>query len=168
MFNHISSLTPQIYFGKYIDSEVLDLLIKIDIDLIVNLCHESDNCIPYDWKPIPECISFPIVDCDISEDHEVIKLVNMLCSQYLSKNKKIYIHCIGGHGRSATIAGILLGISENIPGPLVLSKVYSAHQERLIMKDKWRNLGAPQTNSQKQQILRLCPPEKNNKPAILN
>lgn len=69
----------------------------------------------------------------------------------LEHKGKVYIHCRGGHGRSAMIAAIVIAIVNNdISANDALLVVFGAHQSRKVMKPKWRFLGAPQTRSQKE------------------
>jgi len=151
-YNYFSRVTRYIYFGKYIDDEVLSDLKSINIDIIVDLTHQSDCMIPYNTDII--IIKFPIIDMSICNDNKLMDFIEHLC--YLLKSKKkIYIHCKGGHGRSGCIASCLYGLYYNIKASEALFKIHQAHSNRLIMKDKWRKIGAPQTKSQIKQVFRI-------------
>ncbi len=77
------------------------------------------------------------------------KLIIAWVRACLKENLKVYIHCRGGHGRCATIAALLLMELEECSSKEALVAVFHAHQHRLVMKDRWRKLGAPQTTRQK-------------------
>lgn len=152
MFDDFAIVNSQIYFGKYINESVLNDLKQLKIDIIVNLTHETDYAIPYHCDL--QIINFPILDMDIGNDHDV-KLLIIKLMTCIKNNKNIYIHCIGGHGRSAVIAACLYGICYDKSANESLKKIKEAHQKRKIMKLKWRKLGAPQTNKQISQIFRI-------------
>lgn len=153
MYNHISKCTDQIYFGKYIDHDVLTELQDVGIDLIVDTTTQQDELQPYQHGGISR-IHFPIPDMDVVSDANVIELIHWLTPGIL-KGGKVYIHCKGGHGRSGVIAACLYGYMYKTSGVTALEVVYKAHQERQVMKDMWRELGCPQTHSQKKQVLRI-------------
>jgi protein-tyrosine phosphatase len=151
-YNHFSQVNQYIYFGKYIDNEVLNDLNKIKMDIIIDLTHKSDYMIQYNTDIT--LIKFPIVDMSICDDNRLWIFMEHLC--YLLKSKKkIYIHCKGGHGRSACVAACLYGLYYNISAKNSLLKIKKAHSERIIMKERWRQLGAPQTSSQCKQVFRI-------------
>ena len=67
-------------------------------------------------------------------------------------NDGVYIHCRGGHGRSATIAALVVHALENTNHLQTIRIIRDVHRTRTIMDPKWRKLGAPQTQSQKRFI----------------
>ena len=46
-YKHFARVNHKIYFGKYIDNEVLADLNNIGIDIIIDLTHHTDKMIPY-------------------------------------------------------------------------------------------------------------------------
>lgn len=153
MYNHISKVTDQIFFGKYIDDDVLAEIKEAGVHLIVDTTTPDDDLRPYQHDDIKR-VCFPIPDMYVVSDQQVIQLVQWL-KVGLFKGGKVYVHCKGGHGRSGVIAACLYGTVFNQPGTLALDVVHNAHQERKVMKDKWRALGCPQTYSQTRQVLRI-------------
>jgi len=151
-YKHFARVNHKIYFGKYVDHDVLTDLESLGIDVIIDLTHHSDRMIPYITDII--VLKFPIVDMSVCNDHRIWPLMDHLF-HFLKNHKKIYIHCKGGHGRSGVIAACLYGLYYNKPASEALIKISKSHSKRLIMKEKWRILGAPQTNSQIKQVYRI-------------
>ncbi len=85
-----------------------------------------------------------------------------LCKR-LYEGITVYIHCRGGHGRSATLAGLTYGLYHAKKSSLVLKMVWEAHQARTEMKARWRKLGAPQRMLQKKQIIKILDWEEKTK-----
>lgn len=154
IFKHVSVLSNNLCFSKYICDETLAELMSWEVTLIVNLCCESEKLPEYQTPGLIQRLNFPIPDRGTLPDQETIEIVRYL-AQCLSLGHKICIHCKGGHGRSALIAGLLLGHYNALTSGQVLKLVEVAHQRRLVMDAKWRRLGAPQTTQQKDQIKRL-------------
>jgi protein-tyrosine phosphatase len=157
MYKHFAKVNDNIYFGKYPDEEVLLDLKNIEVDVIVDLTHYTDKMLPYITDIT--VIKFPIVDMNICNDNKIWPLMNNLF-EFLKNHKKIYIHCKGGHGRSAVIAACLFGLFYKKSASKSLVKISAAHSRRLIMKDKWRKIGAPQTSEQVTQVYRIIDGEK--------
>ena len=67
----------------------------------------------------------------------------------LKHDEKIYIHCKGGHGRVGIAVASLLCYIKNISVEESLKLTNECHKKREIMKEKWRNIGSPQTYNQK-------------------
>jgi len=97
-----------------------------------------------------------IPDIDIAQDDNVYKYVDQLHSRYL-KGENFIIHCLGGHGRTGTIAGLLLGFILLEKGIILkatelLDVIQYCHTQR-VQRNGWYN--CPQTNSQCNQVQRL-------------
>lgn len=151
MFNHISKVTSHIYFGKYVDADVEHELYKAHIDVILDLTHPTDNLPPYNTDIFR--LDYPIVDMSVTSDKSLVDLIPII-AKLVKADQRIYIHCKGGHGRSATLAACLYGYLYKKTSDNALSRVYIAHQERKIMRPLWRKIGAPQTSTQIEQVKR--------------
>lgn len=96
----ISQITPQLYLGngKHVQRQTKEFL-ELDINVIINCCNEIVH------KPNEKYIikQFPIDDgieaSIISYLDEIVDLINY----YSNENKKIYVHCVQGRSRSASI-----------------------------------------------------------------
>jgi protein-tyrosine phosphatase len=78
------------------------------------------------------------------------------CVNILDAHQGVYIFCRGGHGRSALIAALVL-IEKGVTNRDALRLIREAHGKRLVMEEKWRKMGAPQTTAQKSYVLSWRP-----------
>nr|QBK87041.1 MAG: dual specificity phosphatase [Marseillevirus LCMAC103] len=108
----------------------------------------------------------PIADRRVPRDVERFREFVRTVLRAASGRDKIYVHCRGGHGRAGLAAAVFL-----VEGPAqarpeeALQIVRTAHQRRPLMKDRWRKMGAPQTQSQKDFVLGVAkapPTQKGN------
>lgn len=114
----------QIIFGQYPDGKrsdydvmdnFIDDLINPGCNVYVNAATSSERRFEFDYVPrvkelIPESI---FIDCIIKDgaipiDLVEFKVLMVQLHSLIKEGKKLYIHCVGGHGRSAVIAGCLL------------------------------------------------------------
>lgn len=151
-YDHISKVTDNLYFGKYPCDEVIKVLKGLEIDIILNLTEKSEDLPQYVIGC--EVINFPIVDRKASEFNNTINLINNIAER-IHQDKKIYVHCKGGHGRSGLIVGGIYAClyKESYENTLEVLKI--AHNNRKIMKDRMRKIGCPQTRLQKIQLMKI-------------
>ena len=141
-------------FGSFPDEEKVLELVDIGVRYFVDLTqsyeiaekyHQKEN-FPHSW------INFPISDrkvpTDIPRYAGFIGMVLNTLSQ-LEEDEKIYIHCRGGHGRAGIVAATLLAIVNKIGTAESLALTNKFHNQRTVMRDKWRSIGSPQTRGQK-------------------
>ena len=138
-------------FGTYPIQSAVDELEKEGVRYFVNLTFDNErNLTPY--KTNYTKINYPITDRKIPFDWAsfskfIIDISKIIIN--LQNNEKIYIHCKGGHGRSGVVVACLLAYIYKISTIEALELTSKFHKERSIMKEKWRNLGSPQTIPQK-------------------
>lgn len=157
-FDHMAILHRQILFGKYICDATVPELRRAGADVIVDLTERDvERLTPYAVPDGMRYISFPVEDCHVRGDDAVLKLIDETLLPALRDGRTLYIHCLGGHGRSATVAGVLFGMFVGADAPMTLKLVHAAHQRRRVIKPEWRALGAPHASSQIAQIKRLLP-----------
>ncbi|XWV26338.1 dual specificity protein phosphatase 14 [Tupanvirus soda lake] len=100
LMNTISQITPQLYIGtgKHARLQSDDFL-KLNIDVIINCCndfrHKQNN------KYVIE--EFPIDDGFDARIGKYLDKIADTINNYILQNKIIYIHCVQGRSRSATI-----------------------------------------------------------------
>ncbi len=93
----------------------LDALLTAGIDSFISLA-EADEM--GDYRPLLEqranikgtsvnCITFPIVDLGLPEPG-TMRLILDTIDQTLAKGDRIYLHCIGGIGRTGMVVGCYL------------------------------------------------------------
>ena len=94
-----------------------------------------------------------IVDISVTKDDLVYKYVCALYEAYI-KGENFVIHCLGGHGRTGTIAGLLMGFILARAGVVLkaselLELIQHCHTQR-VQCNGW--VACPQTSSQCQQV----------------
>jgi protein tyrosine phosphatase len=60
----------------------------------------------YHYIPV-ECVRFPIKDMGIPTEELMIQILDTIDHAY-SLNKSVYVHCLGGVGRTGTVVGCYL------------------------------------------------------------
>lgn len=108
----------------------------------------------------PTLLDLPIPDNNVTSDEEVLNFLNNKLLPAAIRAKEdghaIYIHCWGGHGRTGTIAAILMGILYGLTSEEALEHVEKVHKMRLNPKDAFGVLqSCPQEKVQKDQVRRI-------------
>lgn len=96
-------------------------------------------------------IHFPIQDHGIVDDNTIIKFVGDLIS-WINKGEKIYMHCLGGHGRTGTIVSLLLSKLYSLDGYLAMEYCQAMHDTR----EENRGIKSPESSEQRNQVYRLA------------
>ncbi|KAL9643148.1 hypothetical protein ABK040_001637 [Willaertia magna] len=95
-------------------------------------------------------VTFPIRDKNIEDDKKVMEIINLLI-QLVQSGEVLYIHCVGGHGRTGTLASILLGKLFNISADEALAWVQVFHDCRTVTNGR----KSPESTLQRNQVYRL-------------
>lgn len=91
-------------------------LIHTGIQTIVDLTQAEDSYYPYakllkqeaaEFNVELERLNFPIPDYDIPSIPLTIHILNTI-DQQLAADRRVYVHCMGGIGRTGTIVGCFL------------------------------------------------------------
>lgn len=165
LYDWISCLEKdRLYFGPFPNQLMIDRLIEEKFDMIVNLTmdneeinHNGDNKDDITYKIIKsKYMSYGIRDndvpiCPISYCSFILKLY-----YFYKTNKKMYIHCRGGHGRSGMVStSLLLTISPEKNIKDIIDNVNKSHIDRVILRDKWKSKNAPFNYNQYTFILKV-------------
>jgi predicted NAD-dependent protein-ADP-ribosyltransferase YbiA (DUF1768 family) len=148
------------YFGGYPTQEQVNTYEDIGFRYFVDLTRVGEKHItPYTTKY--NYIHYPISDHRVPSDWKsfaklIIKLSNIIRS--LQTWEKMYIHCKGGHGRSGIVVACVLCYLYKITPSEAISKTTKYHNRRKGMKKKWRQMGSPQTWSQKHFVTKFFEP----------
>ena len=149
-------------FGSYPTQEAVEELEHEGVIYFVNLTHEKENKItPYITNH--NYITYPIKDREVPTDLKSYSafIVNIsTIIKNLKNKKKMYIHCKGGHGRSGVVVASILCYIFNLTPHESLEYTTTCHNNRSVMKEKWRKIGSPQTYSQRKFIYKLFEPLK--------
>lgn len=147
-------------FGSSPTQEIVTELENLGVKYFVDLtCTNERGISEYTTKF--SRFKFPIKDRSIPENKTafcsfILKIFLIL--KNMKSGVKMYVHCKGGHGRSGVVVASLLCLYHNITPEIALEKTKEAHQQRKTMRDKWREIGSPQTIFQKNFVISLFKP----------
>lgn len=147
------------YFGGYPTQEQVDWLESNGVRHFVSLVCPYENLIPYNHSGI--LYSFPIVDRKYPSDvYQFSGFIVLLCTiiKSLKQGEKMYVHCKGGHGRSGIVVSSILSHLYNISPRRAMELTNIYHNNRTVMKQKWRDVGSPQLYYQKLFVEKLFKP----------
>lgn len=168
LYDWISCLEKnKLYFGPFPNQLMIDKLIEEKFDIIVNLTMDDEEVFKHieDKDIIADTsykiaknkyISYQIKDndvpiCTISYCSFILKLYDCY-----KNNKKIYIHCRGGHGRSGMVStSLMLVISPEKNIKDIIDEVNKSHINRVILRDKWKNKNTPFNYNQYSFLLKI-------------
>lgn len=137
-------------FGSYPPQEFADHLQEMGVEYFVDLTEESDkHIVKYHVSGNTKKINYPIRDKDIPNNTRTFSAFILALMEIIKNKKKMYVHCRGGHGRSGIVVACLIKLYYDIDADKALDLTYECHQKRRVMRDRWRQLGSPQTLSQK-------------------
>jgi protein-tyrosine phosphatase len=117
----IYQVTNNIWFGPFASPSRIEALNKIGITHILNVS-EAPNVISADNSPFDEIAWHPLEDLTAIAPHKAIELINTLHRMVCSEGANIYVHCIAGKNRSATILWLYL-IAAGYSPQLAKSKI---------------------------------------------
>lgn len=140
---------PNCYFGCYPTQTALQVLEESQFDLVVKLtCEPEKNIHPY--QTFIEKMAYPIKDNSIPLDWESFSVfISKLLHLYILKNKKIFIHCKGGHGRSCIIVACLLYcLKSSSNARIAIEDTIQIHNKRQDLSSRWRNIRSPFSKTQ--------------------
>jgi protein-tyrosine phosphatase len=150
-------LPGRLAIGGYPDANHLEQLLGRGFNVIA--CLQTDPELrklqPYQHLLPPGVLwlQLPITDRLTTTDERVLSFVKLL-RYLLEQGKQIYLHCHGGHGRSGTLACVLLSQIEHLNCDEAVTRANAQHRTREYKPD----VRIPQSVSQRQQVARLCSP----------
>lgn len=137
-------------FGSYPTQEFIDHLQEMGFKYFIDLTEESDkNIVKYNVNDDTKKINYPIRDNDIPDNTQTFSAFILTLIEIIKNKNKMYVHCRGGHGRSGIVVACLIKLYYDIDTDKALDLTYECHQKRRVMRDRWRQLGSPQTLYQK-------------------
>jgi len=148
-------------FGGYPTNNSKNELKEQGVMVFVDLTteQERENLEKYFLDDELFYINYPIEDRKIPIDPYDFTIFIAFLAKVIRKlpnKKKIYIHCKGGHGRSGILVACLIYLHfQNKSTRECLELTNKAHNERTVMRDKWRKIGSPQTAQQKKYVHKL-------------
>jgi ribA/ribD-fused uncharacterized protein len=147
-------------FGCFPTQEAVEELeshgVRYFIDLTTGI---EDKTTPY--TTTYKYMNYPIIDRRSPQNWRTFAVFILQVADIITKLKHdefVYIHCKGGHGRSGVVVACLLCYLFSITPETALERTTKYHSKRSVMRDKWRELGSPQTRSQKSFVYRFFEP----------
>mmetsp|Transcript_14351 Transcript_14351/g.21503 ORF Transcript_14351/g.21503 Transcript_14351/m.21503 type:complete len:590 (-) Transcript_14351:312-2081(-) len=95
-------------------------------------------------------VHFPIKDCSVTDDNGVFDLALKLVED-INKGNVQYLHCWGGHGRTGTLVCIMLHLMYGMDAHAAMAYCQKVHDLRQCPVA----VGSPQTQSQRDQVIRI-------------
>lgn len=147
-------------FGSFPTQDSVKELEEHGVRYFVNLTLDSEKKItPYATQY--NYIHYPIVDNQIPTNWKsyaqfIIRISKIIFN--LQKGELLLIHCKGGHGRSGLVVASILCHMFGITPEDALRRTTKYHSNRLVMRDKWRKIGSPQTRLQKNLVYKFFEP----------
>jgi hypothetical protein len=147
-------------FGSFPSQDEVYELEEMGVILFVDLTVSSEpKLVPYTTNYT--ILSYPIPDKSIPKN--CVEFCKFVYSIYkaltsLGDDEKIYVHCKGGHGRSGIVVAMLLALYHNVSAEEALEMTRKFHQDRRVMRDKWRKIGSPQTIQQRDFVCKMFEP----------
>lgn len=144
-------------YGSYPSQKDVEELENEGVKLFVNLTTLDENL--YEYKSRYDIIKFPIIDREIPSDNYKFVLLLLFIENFVkSSSGKIFIHCKGGHGRSALVSASLLCKMLEIHPDEAIDIVTKSHQERKNLKEKWNNKIIPNSRNQRFYLKKIFSP----------
>lgn len=147
-------------FGSYPSENAVKELECNGVKYFVNLTYENEDRISQ-YHTDNHVINYQIKDRSIPDDLLSFTKFIIHLSEIIKNLKfgdKMYIHCKGGHGRSGLVVACLICNLFNYSAYESLKYTSKCHSNRLVMRDKWRRIGSPQTYVQKKFVHQLFRP----------
>ena len=147
-------------FGSYPSEKAVTELEQNGVKYYVNLTYDDEDKITQ-YHTNYQTISYKIKDRSIPDDLKSFTLFIIQVSHIikdLKLNEKIYIHCKGGHGRAGLVVACLICYLFKLSAYESLNYTSKCHNNRPVMRDKWRKIGSPQTYIQKKFVYQLFRP----------
>lgn len=161
--NHSSIFHGKIAFGKYPNDEEIAQLVSKGYSVILNLVPEEETKkakVGYDMSKHPgvELISFPI-DENKGPSSPIVDLIKK-CVTLLSTDKKIYIHCKNGRGRTGVIVACIVGTYLDVGASIALDIVNEGHRKGHGAYKKWFRHSIPSHRAQMEFVIEFLDGEE--------
>lgn len=148
------------YFGGYPSSTEVYELLSHGVTVFVDLTtpHERSR-LPFVYiNHLPadvHYVNFPIYDNQTPQNrHHFLAFLKDIAT-YIKNDKKIYIHCKGGHGRSGIVVASLLCLLCGMTPHKALVHCTNLHSRRPNLKQKWKHVSCPQLYRQQKYVHEL-------------
>jgi predicted NAD-dependent protein-ADP-ribosyltransferase YbiA (DUF1768 family) len=147
-------------FGSSPNQTKVQELEELGVRYFIDLTYYNEKLIDA-YQTEFQKIRFPIRDRSVPDNpiqfcSFILHVESIL--KNLKQGEKIYLHCKGGHGRSGLVVASILCFCEKKSVDDALSLTREAHAKRKTMREKWRIIGSPQTETQKEFVRMIFDP----------
>jgi len=152
------AIPDRLYFGSYPRQSDIDEMERQGFVMFIDLTDSGDSRKITPYKTTKRYVNFPIKDISVPKyESSFARFILLMCNELteLKRGEKIFFSCVGGHGRSGIVCAALLTQYKNLEPNDALDLTNDIHSKRLIMKDRWRRIGSPQTSEQKEFVKSL-------------
>lgn len=146
---------PTLFAGQYPGSKYpvlhaikMQELLSLECDCVISLMEKAESVRFRSYQdtlrllnPAMQFVNFPIVDMSVPSTHQLHETIQFII-ELLKDNKKVYVHCWGGHGRTGVIVASLL-ISKGYSSKEALEKIKEERMKTLLGDES-----SPQTYEQ--------------------
>ncbi len=130
-------LQANVLCGRFPTRDEVAVLVEAGVTVFVNLAEEWEFCenrrqraIDYSVPETLEKLFFPVMDRSIPEDKTKFRAFVELLSQKVSAHT-IYVHCLGGAGRTGIVAAcLLLQLDKSLSADDALNQVDKSFKSR--------------------------------------
>jgi hypothetical protein len=169
LYDFASVVLPnRIYFGPVPNQTQLELLHHENFKYIINVMSIKEK-VRFGYTISPEKLNMQLMGFPISDQRiplhtpHFLKWIEYLghIMIHMKPNEKMYIHCRGGHGRSALVAGCLfywyckIYRSQPLTGEDCIRHMTFAHCQRKLLNPKYLHQKCPVAKCQQQFIKSL-------------
>ena len=147
------------FFGGYPNHLQFNELIDNGITVFIDLTTMIERMkLPFDYSRSLKAqftyFNYPILDNHIPKNLYMFSRFLFTIRNILQDtNRKVYIHCKGGHGRSGVVVACLLVLLQ-FPSPYHSLRMTTLfHEKRPNLKQKWKGVPCPQKFHQRQFVI---------------
>ena len=123
-------------------------LTEAGVSVFIDLTQEGDLSPYSQWLDTATHQRFPIIDGSVPESPELTTAVLDAIDEHIGEGRTVYVHCLGGIGRTGTIVGCWLARHDHV-GQEALDRLDELWQEC----PKSRYTRSPETWEQAQYVL---------------
>jgi len=154
-------------FGHYPTLSDLEGLVENGVIYFVDLTCEKEEIVRYTQEdltrlnPLCKKLDFPIPDMKVPTDVVEFSVFAVKIEKIirgLKGQNKLYINCRGGHGRSGLLVSVLLTRILNVSVIKAIELTTNYHNDRRVMKLKYRRQLCPQTKAQREFLFNMFKP----------
>ena len=146
-------------FGSYPSQEQVHELEEMGVRHFIDLTDpETEFYKVNKYETRYNYISYPIKDHSVPTNLQSFARLILNIGDILKNDEKLFLNCLGGHGRSGVVVSSVLCFIFQISPKDALEYTRHFHNNRKSMREKWRKMGSPQTPQQKKFVIDFFKP----------